>query len=104
MVYQFIGEDNIYFYSIAEMGIFHALGNVRPPHIIPNRHILFMDTKASSSSAIKPPMADELLNHYSVDQLRMHFMSLGLSNKSTGFKPQVYMPEEERVGADMVVK
>ena len=98
MVYQFIGEDNIYFYSIAEMGIFHALGNVKAPHIIPNRHILFMDTKASSSSAIKPPMADELLDHYSVDQLRMHFMSLGLSNKSTGFKPQVYMPEEEREG------
>ena len=104
MVYQFIGEDNIYFYSIAEMGIFHALGNVKAPHIIPNRHILFMDTKASSSSAIKPPMADELLDHYSVDQLRMHFMSLGLSNKSTGFKPQVYMPEEEREGVDMVVK
>ena len=104
MVYQFIGEDNIYFYSIAEMGIFHALGNIRPPHIIPNRHVLFMDTKASSSSEIKPPMADELLEHYSVDQLRMHFMSLGLSNKSTGFKPQVYMPEEEREGVDMVVK
>ena len=31
-------------------------------------------------------------------------MSLGLSNKSTGFKPQVYMPEEEREGVDMVVK
>ncbi|MBR3483340.1 MAG: class I tRNA ligase family protein, partial [Lachnospiraceae bacterium] len=104
LVYQFIGEDNIYFYSIAEMGMFHALGNIKPPHIIPNRHILFMDTKASSSSAIKPPMADELLDHYSVDQLRMHFMSLGLSNKSTGFKPQVYMPEEEREGVDMVVK
>ena len=104
LVYQFIGEDNIYFYSIAEMGIFHALGNIKPPHIIPNRHILFMDTKASSSSEIKPPMADELLDHYSVEQLRMHFMSLGLSNKSTGFKPQVYMPENEREGVDMVVK
>lgn len=104
MVYQFIGEDNIYFYSIAEMGIFHALGNIKAPHIIPNRHILFMDTKASSSSDIKPPTADALLNFYSVEQLRMHFMSLGLSNKSTGFKPQVYMPEEERKGVDMVVK
>lgn len=104
VVYQFIGEDNIYFYSIAEMGIFNALGNVKYPHIIPNRHILFMDSKASSSSEIKPPMAKELLEHYSVDQLRMHFCSLGLSNKSTGFKPQVYMPEEERVGADIVLK
>lgn len=103
-VYQFIGEDNIYFYAIAEMGMFRALGNLRAPIVIANRHILFMDTKASSSSEIKPPMADELLSHYSAEQLRMHFISLGLSNKSTGFKPQVYMPEEERQGADMVIK
>ena len=80
LVYQFIGEDNIYFYGIAEMGMFKTLGNLKTPHIVPNRHILFMDTKASSSSEIKPPMADELLNHYSAEQLRMHFISLGLSN------------------------
>ena len=67
MVYQFIGEDNIYFYAIAEMAMFAGLmtekgvtpnmETINLPHIIPNRHILFMDTKASSSSAIKPPMA-----------------------------------------------
>lgn len=108
LVYQFIGEDNIYFYSIAAMGLFNGLKvagtNIDFPHIIPNRHILFMDTKASSSSAIKPPMADELLEHYSVDQLRMHFMGLALATKSTGFKPQVYMNEADRVGPDMVLK
>ncbi|MGL5150912.1 MAG: class I tRNA ligase family protein [Clostridium sp.] len=108
LVYQFIGEDNIYFYSIAEMGMFNALGkgdsNLQMPHVIPNRHILFMDTKASSSSEIKPPMADELLNYYTAEQLRMHFMGLGLSNKSTGFKPQVFMKEEDKVGVDMVLK
>lgn len=113
-VYQFIGEDNIYFYSIAEMGMFTGLQykkNEHPdmekinlPHIIPNRHVLFMDTKASSSSEIKPPMADELLEYYTADQLRMHFMSLGLASKSTGFKPQVYMPKEEQNGVDMVLK
>ena len=108
LVYQFIGEDNIYFYSIAEMGLFHGLSqgetSINYPHIIPNRHILFMDTKASSSSAIKPPMADELLEHYTAEQLRMHFMSLALSSKSTGFKPQAYMEEKERIGVDMVLK
>ncbi len=108
LVYQFIGEDNIYFYSIAEMGMFihllSAQGGLKLPHVIPNRHILFMDTKASSSSEIKPPMADELLEFYTPEQLRMHFMSLGLSSKSTGFKPQVYMKEEDRVGVDMVLK
>ena len=108
LVYQFIGEDNIYFYSIAEMGMFSRLSqgdtHLNLPHIIPNRHILFMDMKASSSSAIKPPMADELLEYYTPEQLRMHFVSLGLSSSSTGFKPQVYMKEEERVGVDMVLK
>lgn len=106
MVYQFIGEDNIYFYSIAEMGIFAGLQvpkgekpdmeHMNLPHIISNRHVLFMDTKASSSSEIKPPMADELLEHYTAEQLRMHFMSLGLASKSTGFKPLIYMPEDEQ--------
>ena len=113
-VYQFIGEDNIYFYAIAQTGIFTGLQvskakapdmeKVHLSHIIANRHLLYMDTKASSSSEIKPPSADELLDFYTKDQLRMHFMSLGLSSKSVGFKPQVFMKEEDRVGADMVLK
>ncbi|SHJ78045.1 methionyl-tRNA synthetase [Hathewaya proteolytica DSM 3090] len=114
MVYQFIGEDNIYFYSIAEMAMFAGLkshkgdsvevSELKLPHIVPNKHILFMDKKASSSSDVKPPMADELLEFYTKDQLRMHFMSLGLSSKSVGFKPQVYMKEEEKEGVDTVLK
>ena len=113
-VYQFIGEDNIYFYGIAQTGLFTGLQvprsqaadmeKVHLSHIIANRHLLYMDTKASSSSDIKPPTADELLDFYTKDQLRMHFMSLGLSSKSVGFKPQVFMKEEERVGVDMVLK
>ena len=113
-VYQFIGEDNIYFYAIAQTGLFTGLQvpkgevpnmeKVHLSHIIANRHLLYMDTKASSSSEIKPPTADELLDYYTKDQLRMHFMSLGLSSKSVGFKPQVFMKEEERVGVDMVLK
>ena len=108
LVYQFIGEDNIYFYAIAEMGMILCLNKEKKvlnmPHIIPNRHILFMDTKASSSSEIKPPMADELLEFYTTEQLRMHFMGLGLSSKSTGFKPQAFMKEEEKQGVDAVLK
>ena len=113
-VYQFIGDDNIYFYAIAQTGLFTGLQVPREEtpdmekvylsHIIANRHLLYMDTKASSSSEIKPPTADELLDYYTVEQLRMHFMSLGLSSKSVGFKPQVFMKEEERVGVDMVLK
>lgn len=113
-VYQFIGEDNIYFYAIAQTGLFTGLQvpkgespdmeKVRLSHIIANRHLLYMDTKASSSSELKPPMADELLDYYTADQLRLHFMSLGLSSKSVSFKPQAFMKEEDRVGADMVLK
>lgn len=116
MVYQFIGEDNIYFYAIAEMAMFAAftakkgdrvdMTAVNLPHIVANRHVMFMDKKASSSSEIKPPMADELLEYYSADQLRMHFMSLGLSSKSASFKPQAFLKEEERTnnGVDPVLK
>lgn len=113
-VYQFIGEDNIYFYGIAEMAMAVALktkytdkpdlSKIHFPHLIANNHVLFMDKKASSSSDIKPPMADELLEFYTAEQLRMHFLSLGLSTKSVGFKPQVYMPENERQGQDTVLK
>lgn len=113
-VYQFIGEDNIYFYEIAQTGLFTGLQvpkgttpdmeKVYLSHVIANRHLLYMDTKASSSSEIKPPMADELLKFYTKEQLRMHFMSLGLSSKSVGFKPQAFMKEEEQTGADMVLK
>lgn len=114
MVYQFIGEDNIYFYSIAEMAMLLAykkikgkdidFNKIKLPHIIANKHILFMDKKASSSSDIKPPMAEDLLEFYTKDQLRMHFMSLGLSSKSASFKPNVYLKEEERTDKDPVIK
>jgi methionyl-tRNA synthetase len=114
-VYQFIGEDNIYFYGIAEMAMFAALekdgegvdksmDKLPLPHLIANRHILFMDKKASSSNEIKPPMAKELLEFYTPEQLRIHFLSLGLSTKSVSFRPQVYMPETERNGEDIVLK
>ncbi|HEX3021932.1 MAG TPA: class I tRNA ligase family protein, partial [Lachnospiraceae bacterium] len=113
-VYQFIGEDNIYFYGVAEMGLFMALqdgtpsvnppnGQMHLPHLIANNHILFLDKKASSSSDIKPPMALELLNHYTAEQLRIHFLSLGLSTKSVSFQPKVYM-DEQAEGVDTVLK
>lgn len=110
-VFQFIGEDNIYFYGIAEMALFHALGFKEEkegetilPHLIANRHVLFLDKKASSSGNIKPPMARELLEFYTPEQLRFHFLSLGLSNKSVSFNPKVYLPKEEQTGMDIVLK
>lgn len=91
-VYQFIGEDNIYFYAIAEMGIFTALNEgFEMPLVVPNRHILFGKTKASSSSEIKPPKAAELLDYYTAEQLRLHFMNTSLSERSVSFEPKAFL-------------
>jgi len=94
-VYQFIGEDNIYFYAVAEMGLFMALDGIAGrepganlPTIIPNRHVFFGNRKASSSGAVKPPMAMELLEHYTAEQLRMHFAHMALHSNSVSFIPK----------------
>lgn len=114
-VYQFIGEDNIYFYGIAEMGMLLAylgigpkeeadLSKVNFPQLVSNCHLLFLDSKASSSSDIKPPMAHDLLDYYTKDQLRMHFLSLGLSKKSVSFSPKPYDPNCAPDAPDVVLK
>lgn len=114
-VYQFIGADNIYFYGVAEMGMFMALqkgentanpadGEMQLPILCANNHILFLDKKASSSGAIKPPMAADLLDFYTPEQLRMHFLSLGLGQRSVSFMPKPYNPDAKPEDADPVVK
>ena len=52
--------------------------------------------KASSSGAVKPPSADQLLEHYTVDQLRAHWLGLGLDVKSVGFKPKPFEVDEAK--------
>lgn len=114
-VYQFIGADNIYFYGVAEMGMFMALqkgentsepadGEMQLPILCANNHILFLDKKASSSGAIKPPMAADLLDFYTAEQLRMHFLGLGLGQRSVSFMPKPYNPDAKPEDADPVVK
>ena len=45
---------------------------------------------------MKPPTADELLEYYTVEQLRAHFLALGLDQKSVGFKPKPFDPDESK--------
>lgn len=114
-VYQFIGADNIYFYGVAEMAMFMALqqgentsdpadGELQLPILCANNHILFLDKKASSSSDIKPPMANELLDYYTAEQLRMHYLGLGLGQRSVSFQPKPLNPLADKNEPDPVVK
>lgn len=114
-VYQFIGEDNIYFYGPAEMAMFLALqgknpkiqvskGNLQIPRIIANKHILFLNKKASSSGEVKPPMAQELLNYYTPEQLRAHFLGLGLGYNNASFMPKPLNPSAPQNEADPVLR
>ena len=79
-------------------------GELRLPVIIANHHILFLDKKASSSGAVKPPMAADLLNYYTHEQLRMHWLGLGLGQRSVSFMPKPYNPDAKEEDADPVVK
>lgn len=103
-VYQFIGEDNIYFYGVAGMGLFMALDEgYKLPLVVPNRHILFGKTKASSSSKVKPPTAAELLDHYTPEQLRLHFMNASLRERSVGFEPKAILGKSGSKDFDTVL-
>ena len=114
-VYQFIGQDNIYFYGVAQMPMFMAQqgagklyvhpekGQLQLPTLVANHHILFLDKKASSSGAVKPPMAADLLDYYTAEQLRAHFLGLALSNKSVSFMPKPMNPNANENEPDPVL-
>lgn len=107
-VYQFIGQDNLYFYGVAQPALWVGLeegnamqavpaaGQLQQTRLIANHHILFGKTKASSSGVVKPPSADDLLEYYTAEQLRAHWLGLGLDQKSVGFKPKPFDPDESK--------
>jgi methionyl-tRNA synthetase len=114
-VYQYIGVDNVYFYGLAEMAMFMGWNSTEPrasggdgdlqlPELIVNDHLLFLYKKASSSDRAKPPMALELLDHYTAEQLRAHFLSLGLGLRSVSFQPKAFDPAADPAAADPALK
>ena len=74
------------------------------PELIVNNHLLFLDKKASSSGEIKPPTARELLDYYTAEQLRAHFLGLGLGIRSVGFQPKPLNPKANENDNDPVLK
>ena len=108
-VFQFIGQDNIYFYCIAQPAMWKALDwGLFQDTPVANYHILFMNKKASSSGKIKPPMAEELLDHYTPEQLRTHWLSLALDQKAVSFSPKPYdtsvSHKDKKTGEEILVK
>ena len=104
-VYQFIGEDNLYFYGPAQQAIFKAMNiGLKPTNIIPSKHVLFLNKKASSSGSFKPPMAHEILEHYTAEQLRMHFLGMNLGNNNVSFMPKPFNPDATPEEVDTVLK
>ncbi|MDR3091891.1 MAG: class I tRNA ligase family protein [Clostridiales bacterium] len=105
-VYQFIGEDNISFYGPAEMAMFMAIGKSLEalPTLVPNCHLLYGGVKASSSGDIKPPSALELLDIYGGEELRAHFLGLGLAGKSASFSPARILEPDKPAKQDPALK
>ncbi len=63
-IYQFIGEDNLYFYGVAQMAMWMGYNSKAPKvigtdddlrltQLIANNHLLYMGKKSSSSSDVK---------------------------------------------------
>ena len=102
-VYQFLGEDNLYFYGPAQQAMFMAAngrldtnpkdGELQLTKINPIKSILYMNTKASSSGSVKPPMAMEFLKYYTAEQFRMHFLAMNLTNNNVSLAPKVFNPD-----------
>ena len=113
-VYQFIGEDNIYYYGLAQPAIFMAAngkenipypenGKLQMTNIVDYKHILLNGLKASSSGSTKPIMANDLLDHYTYEQLRCHFLSMNTNTAAFNFKSKAFFPEDFANSGDPVV-
>ena len=103
-VYQFIGEDNLYFYGPAQQAMFMYMngsnpaaeakeGELQNTKVIPIKLLLYMNQKASSSGSIKPPIASEFLKYYTPEQFRMHFLAMNLGNNNVSLNPKVFNPD-----------
>ncbi len=112
-VYQFMGEDNIYFYGPAQQAIWLYMqgknpeipakdGFLQTTTLAPIKFLLYMNSVASSSGQIKPPLAKELLNYYTADQFRLHFLAMNLGNNTVSFNPKPFNPNAKEEDIDQV--
>lgn len=114
-VFQFIGEDNVYFYGHPQAAIFLGQQGPKPvldapegelqiTQLVANRHLLFLDKKASSSGKVRPPSAAELLDYYTAEELRAHFIAMALGRRGVNFRPKPLNPDAPDREPDPVLK
>ncbi len=112
-VFQFLGEDNLYFYGPAQQAMFlHTQGEnpvypspdgeLQVTTLSPIKFLLYMNSVASSSGKIKPPLAVKLLDYYTPDQFRLHFLAMNLGNNTVSFNPKPFNPEAKEDDLDPV--
>ena len=71
-------------------------GQLQQTRLIANHHILFGKIKASSSGAVgslRPTICSNITRSNSCAR---HWLGLGLGQKSVGFKPKPFDPDEEK--------
>ena len=114
-VYQFIAEDNMYFYGPPEQAMFLATqgkdislekrdGVLNIPNLIVNKHSLYMGLKASSSGKYRAPLAKELFEHYTVSQLRLHFLGLAFGDTNVNVSLKAFNPDAKDDEVDCALK
>ncbi len=114
-IYQFIGEDNLYFYGPAQQAIWlytqgispklHAPeGQLHVSKLVPIKTLLLQGLKAGSSGTVRAPLADEILQYYTSDQYRMHFLGMNLGNNSVAFCPKPFNENAKPEDTDPVLK
>lgn len=114
-IWQVLGEDNMQFYGIPQHSMWMATqkgkpilpapeGELQMSNLIVNKFSMFLGAKASSSGKVKAPSPDELLNYYTAEQLRMHFLGLGVGNASASFVPKPFNPDAKPEDPDPVLK
>lgn len=112
-VFQFLGEDNLYFYGPAQQAMWLYTqgknpiypapeGQLQTTTLSPIKFLLYMNSVASSSGQIKPPLAKELLNYYTPDQFRLHFLAMNLGNNTVSFNPKPFNPNAKEDDIDPV--
>ena len=91
-IYQFIGQDDIYFYCIAQTAIWEALDwNLHQSTVSANYHLLYMGERELFCLADASPAGQQTCSTtIRASGMRAHWLSLGLSEKPVSFSPKAY--------------